>query len=356
MILPEILAMVSVTGNQHDDYDVAQGNLLAAHGLPGAEGRNFLNDLDWIDHVAKTVRIETLRHSYQFRDNPSAFENCPAYFCMLVLATVMYQQFGVRYNPARIRDPKFQDPYCLDPDFSDSRDLFIHGMIGGPGGTCASMPVLKAAVGRRLGYPLKLVEAKGHLFLRWDDVSGEQWRPGARFNIEATCEGLACPPDEHYLRWPHPMDERDLTVYGYMQPLTPPEETAMFRSTRAICLWENGNYAECLRECHWAIVLAPHRPQHCWQIMDFYKKYRAVMATKTREEVAKLALYFEEEHAIQENIVFGHQERLRRGRPGFNLAEFGVFTPAEFEARKQELSALPGIITRPKVEAIPSVF
>ena len=91
---------------------------------------------------------------------------------------------------------KFQDPNCFDPDFSDSRDLFIHGLVYGPGGTCIRCPSLYAAVGRRLGYPLKLVESKGHLFVRWDDPNGE------RLNIEATGQGLSCPADEHYRTWP----------------------------------------------------------------------------------------------------------------------------------------------------------
>jgi hypothetical protein len=43
--------------------------------------------------------------------------------------------------------------------------------------------VLYVAIGRRLGYPLKLVECKGHLFVRWEDAK-------ERFNIEGTSRGL----------------------------------------------------------------------------------------------------------------------------------------------------------------------
>ena len=47
----------------------------------------------------------------------------------------------------------------------------------------ASLPVLYTAVGRHLGYPLKLVSSWGpkanHLFCRWDDPAGEAltWKP-----------------------------------------------------------------------------------------------------------------------------------------------------------------------------------
>ncbi len=51
---------------------------------------------------------------------------------------------------------------CLqDPvDWSDSRTRYIHSVLTGFGGTCASLPVLYVAIGRRLGWPLYLVGAK----------------------------------------------------------------------------------------------------------------------------------------------------------------------------------------------------
>ncbi len=309
---------------RHGDYDIAAANLAAAVGLRGAEDVDVESALAWLDHAAKRSHFETSRHSYQFRDRPQEFGNSAAYFCMLAMVTVLRQEFGVRYNPARVRDPKFQDPYCIDPDFSDSRDLFIHGMIGGPGGTCASMPVLYVAVGRRLGYPLKLVLAKEHLFVRWDDAEGKVCSPGARFNIEATSEGLHCPPDERYRNWPIPVEEKELAKGLYLRSLEPNEEVSLFRSTRTICLWENGRYADALRECQYAILLAPASPAYVWQIMDLYKKYRAIKATKSPAEAAALSMPLDEELALQQNIFLGHQERLRRGQTGYNLAEFGI--------------------------------
>jgi hypothetical protein len=91
---------------------------------------------------------------------------------------------GVRYDAEVVAD--------LDRPPLDSRDDFLHGIIAGRGGTCASLPVLYAAVGRRLGYPLKLVRTTQHLFLRWDDPGGE------RFNVEiSNAGGIDTPPDDH---------------------------------------------------------------------------------------------------------------------------------------------------------------
>jgi hypothetical protein len=65
---------------------------------------------------------------------------------MLMLITVLQQDFNVHYNPERIRSVDFKNP----------EDLSIHGMLASNnGGTCVSMPVLYAAVARRLGYPVR---------------------------------------------------------------------------------------------------------------------------------------------------------------------------------------------------------
>lgn len=95
-------------------------NLLVATGLPGAEELKLDAALAEIDRWATHVRTETERHMYRFHQNPSAFEDSEGYFRMLTSVTVLQQDFGARYNPDRI----------YDPDFRDSRDLFIHGLIG----------------------------------------------------------------------------------------------------------------------------------------------------------------------------------------------------------------------------------
>lgn len=63
-------------------------------------------------------------------------------------------------------------------------------LLGGRG-TCSSLPPLYVAIGRRLGYPLKLVKSFAHLFARWDNGAGE------RFNIECTARQFVSHPDEY---------------------------------------------------------------------------------------------------------------------------------------------------------------
>ena len=301
------------------EYDIAVANLQAAVGLPGAENLDIPRCLNWLDDAARRVSLATLRCAHQFRIRPHEFHDSPAYFCMLVLATVVYRDLGIRYNSARIRPPDANELNHYEPDYFDSRDYFIHGMIGGPGGTCASMPVLYVALGRRLGYPLKLARAKCHLFVRWDDPRGE------RLNVEATCAGLLTYPDDHYKQWPLPMTSAESQSTYWLHSLRPQEEVAAFRAGRALCLWTHGHWADALRETGVAGRLTPGSLFCLWQVKHLYKRYRTIMATKTCEEIGRIGLSRQEEIALQKCIVRVHEGRLREGLPGFDLAEFGVY-------------------------------
>src|SRR5207245_2315525 len=125
-----------------------------AAGLPGAEGLDAAGSLAVLDSWAGHVRRETERCAGQFRRDPAAFENSWAYFRVLVLATVLQQDCGVHYDPGLVDRDDF---------FSRPESLFIHGVIQGRGGTCSSLPPVYVAVGRRLGYPLRLAQTHSHL-------------------------------------------------------------------------------------------------------------------------------------------------------------------------------------------------
>ena len=177
--------------------DIAEMNLLCATGLPGAEGLDVNAALATLDGWARRVKSETDRHLYRFRRSPGDYRNSEGYFRMLMLVTVLQQDLGVHYNLDRVRRI----------DFRRSQDLFLHGLIGSDnGGTCVSMPVVYTAVARRLGYPVKLVLTKGHVFCRWD-------APAERFNIEATNAGMNSFPDPRP-RGLHPGLESPVRVGG----------------------------------------------------------------------------------------------------------------------------------------------
>jgi len=211
-------------------FDLAAVDLACAIGLPGAERLDVPACLAWVDHAAAWVRHQTATTFDQFRQSPHTYENSEGIFRVVAMMNVLWRGLGVHYNRERIDDPE---------EFTDSRDDFIHGIVEGRGGTCASLPVLFTAVGRRLGYPIRLVKTSGHLFARWDDPTGE------RFNVEINDTGLNSHPDEYYLNWPFDLRRTNWsTETKFLRSLTPRDELAKAWSKRGPLLRSNGRLGE----------------------------------------------------------------------------------------------------------------
>lgn len=143
---------------------------------------------------------------------PGSENNSEGKFRAAWMVTVLQRDLGVHYP---------QELIAMDDRsfLSRSDHLFIHGIIQGKGGTCSSLPLLYAAVGRRLGYPLKLVHCKKHVFLRWDS----EVEP---FNIECTSRGFVSQLDEYYLTGAFATTPDEATRYAFLRPRTQAEEIA----------------------------------------------------------------------------------------------------------------------------------
>jgi hypothetical protein len=269
--------------------DAATMNLLCAQGLSPSGEPDVEHCLRTLGDWADRVRSETERHWYRFRQNPAEFEHSEGFFRMLMLAVVLEEDLSVRYNPDRMSTPGSLG--VNDHFFADHRSVFPHGLVGTeaqsleskvqslrsasphplpeeratalrpplnsqlstlnrPLGTCSSMPVLYLVIGRRLGYPLKLVTTKAHLFVRWEGA-------GERFNIEATGHGLNRFEDDYYQHWPLEVTPTEEAAQGYLKPLAPPEELAVFLSIRGMCLREAGRLPETAEAFGAASRLAP---------------------------------------------------------------------------------------------------
>jgi hypothetical protein len=240
--LPSLGDLAMMPSKQLEQQDLALLNLRCAEGLPGSEKLEVDECLATLDRWASRVRYETDRHLYKYRQNPQEFNNSEGYYRMMMLITVLQQDFKVHYNPDRIRDV----------DFRRSQDLFIHGMVGSDnGGTCVSMPVLYAAIARRLGYPVCLVTAKEHVFCRWD--KGRE-----RFNIEATAQGMSNFDDAYYMTWPKPISEAEVKSGEYLKSLSVAESLATFLAARGHCLEDNGSVALARVSYAQAAALSPH--------------------------------------------------------------------------------------------------
>lgn len=228
--------------------DIAAVNLACAKGLHGAETLEVPACLDKIDEWSEKVREATSRNFDKFKDEPRLFDGSLGKFYMTVLCTTLQRECGAQYNPKRANHPG---------DARDSGDRFIHGITHGAGGTCASLPVLYAAVGRRLGYPLKIVQGARHLFLRWDQSDSQSPLARDRFNIEATANGFVSHPDSFYEQWPFPHPDPDVDPRYYLRSLSPREELAIFLCIRSIVLMDNGQFVQAIQPAAWARQLAP---------------------------------------------------------------------------------------------------
>ena len=166
--ISNLASLIEVSPDKLEKLDIARMNLLCAEGLPGAEQLDITNLLAAVDQMAARVKSETERHLYRFQKNPSEFESSEGFFRMTMLMVVLAEDCRVRYAPNKMATAA--NASMGDGFFANSQDVFLHGLTGATRqGTCSSLPVLYVAVGRLLGYPLKLVTTKGHLFVRWED-------------------------------------------------------------------------------------------------------------------------------------------------------------------------------------------
>jgi hypothetical protein len=289
-------------------FDVAEVDLACAAGLPGSESLDPAACLAFVDHAAAWARRQTDATLHLYHADPDAYDRTEGVFRLIALMSVLWRGLGARYNADRIDDPEH---------FTDSRDDFLHGIVQGRGGTCASLPVLVAAVGRRLGYPLRLVTTASHLFLRWDDPAA-----GVRFNAEINDRGMNSYPDEHYLTWPHDVRHWDWRAGTlWLRSLTPRQEVSMMWSKRGHCLDANGRLADALDTFATAASV-----ENGDRLLD-----RVLLDVMTR------ARTLVQEDVVRKNLRISVGHRLTRRYPGL---------PVEMERELVELRLILNLLTR----------
>jgi len=222
----------------HSGQDIAEENLRASEGLPGAEGVKVEGALRTLDQWAARIRKSTEARRASFQRDPGYYDHSFAKFRMIQLVLALQEDFAISYDMTKAEPPSMGD-LATPAFFRDASRVFVCGLVGEARlGTCASLPVLVAALGRRLGYPLKLVPTKGHLFVRWEEDGGE------RFNIETAGRGVDFPADDHYRAWPIPFADDEGRREGFLRSMTMEEEVALFQELRGYCLMANGRYDE----------------------------------------------------------------------------------------------------------------
>ncbi len=209
--------------------DIIRVNMACAVDIPGTEHFDVEGCVRKVDWFAKQVRAYTEPRLVFFEKDPVSYHQSEAYFRVLAMVTHLERDLGIHYNAIK-SSPTSE----LAPD-----DCFVQGALLGDGGICGTLPLVNIAVGRRLGYPLKLVlahnkrEHVGHAFARWDE-------PLERFNVDSAGRGLKRETDEFYLSGQFAMSRQEAAACGFLKSLTPRQELANFLASRAHCLQRAG--------------------------------------------------------------------------------------------------------------------
>jgi regulator of sirC expression with transglutaminase-like and TPR domain len=292
-------SLCSLTNKELASRDLAFLNLTCAVGLSPTPDINITASCqqvdDWTELVAKKVKSSLRRWSSgqyaEFTGNQ---------FRVMVMITVLQRDLHLGYNLA------FSSG---DYNARDAGNLFIHGLLQGHGGTCVSMPMLYVAIGRRLGWPLKIVLAKEHVFCRWDDESGE------KFNIEATARGFVSHSNERYTHLPLPLTKSELASGMFLRNLTPREELSFSICQRGHCLLDNFRFAEAIQAYGYANKLAPHDPathNHWGLATIIHRIYPVVQWYKAHSRPGKRCLIPPPQDAWEERFYPDAIKCLRR--------------------------------------------
>lgn len=213
-------------------------NLRCAVGLPGMNQELVGLGIDKINEWTDKVEDFTRKTLDKFRGKKARFTEAQIRVGSMI--ECLQRVIGIQYN---------FDFMNGEYNVSDSRKLFIHGVLTGSGGTCASLPVVYCAIGRRLRYPIFLATTEDHCFCRWD---GEE-----SFCFETASQGFLVRPEEYYRTWPHHISRRQEKECGYIRPLTTKEEMAMFAGNRSNCLMDNFQFLPAVEAMAFAHQLVP---------------------------------------------------------------------------------------------------
>ncbi len=265
--LEELLAVQTANLGK---VDLALMNLLCAEGLPGSEGLSISQYLATLDEWTGKIKMNIDHYYEDFLRDPQRSHTVAEYRMMMIMNVLGPKGYGIHYDetlataeygadPAKEKSISGTPTGKLGADSYAQSDLyFINGLLGSKhSGTCSSLPILVAVVAQRLGYPVTLVTAFRHMFVRWDD--GKE-----RFNIETTVTGgLQVVSDYEYRQWPKPLTGEMIAAEGYLQSQSPAQLLANFLYDRIACLLANGQTKE-----------AEKLRQKCLELVPSSIKYR----------------------------------------------------------------------------------
>jgi hypothetical protein len=229
------------------ERDIAEFNLVCASGLPPTGDIDVDAIRRDLDERAEVIESATAR-AVRMRGNDPDYDGLSDSHFRIVCLGSMLRKMGVKMNYAIVEREEF--------DATDCRDYFIHSIFSDHLTSCVPMAVIFIAIGRRLGYPIKLVHATRHMFGRWEGTDGE------RFNFEPTTFGQHSYSDDYYRTWPFPRPRSEQHLTRFLTSLSPREELGHFICQRARTLMDNLMVDEAMIAAHWCSKIVPHDPSY----------------------------------------------------------------------------------------------
>lgn len=224
-------------------------NLVVARGLPGLESLDIAKYSRIVDEWAQGLAAANRAAEPFAKDEPTYRVGREFWMAGGMAVALAGPRFGIRYTSEG-----------LDPGRPEQQ--FVHGLIDTKTGTCATMRVLYMAIGHRLGWPIKAVVSRDHMWARWDD-GRPPGRGGTRFNLEATnakSEGsmgsFNSLSDEEYRRWLGTSLEA-IESGSDFSSLTPRQTLGVFLQGRAACWAVGGRWDRAYDDLRLAVACFP---------------------------------------------------------------------------------------------------
>lgn len=238
-------ALTGMSADQLAQIDPLRLNLAVARGCPGLGNLEVAPHAAELDRWAHELRRLLPGAEEEFRRSPTDWKDDIHFFHLGLLCWFIDEVLHIRYRDDQ-RDMEF---VC----YTDSRDLFLHGLIETRLGTCATMPTLHAALAWRLGWPVSLAVSGWHVLCRYDD--GERTH-----NIEATRTGgggFHSHPDEEY-RMRYGINEADIVTGSDLTSLDARRMLGLFIGFRARHGQDLGQRRQAARDYALALELFPN--------------------------------------------------------------------------------------------------
>ena len=233
-----------------EQVDIVEMSVAVAREIPSCENLDYQHYKQVVDGWANDVRRWMTTTEINFQKSPQEWRNDINFFRLGLLATYLTRERGIRYHEKYSQDQKAGK----NSKYEEPGAVLVHGLIDTLRGTCATMPVLHVAIGRRLGWPVSLASAGPHYVCRYDDGK-------VHYNIEATYTGpgFVSDSDQDYIK-NDGLPQKAVTTGSDFRSLTAREMLGVFVGMRARYYWDTKKYAAADRDYALARVLYPsHR-------------------------------------------------------------------------------------------------